>query len=131
MSSTNRRPSAVRFLKSKPQQVALLPFALENIVIEEAGEAGVVLRRAPRLEEIEAALKAYFRAVDASAAVEPVAAAPRVMRIKEAAAALGLAVVTVRLWCRQGKLRKVKLSPGAVGVCAEDVASFIAAARGA
>lgn len=130
MSSTNRRPSAVRFLKSKPQQIALLPFALENIVIEEAGEAGAVLRRAPSLEEVEAALKAYFRAVDASAAVEPVAAL-RVMRVKEAAKALGIAVPTVRLWCRTGKLRKTVLSPGCVGILASDVEAFIAAARGA
>ena len=130
MSSTNRRPSAVRFLKSKPQQVALLPFALENIVIEEAGEAGTVLRRAPRLEEVEAALRAYFAAADGIPAVEPVAA-PRVMRVKEAAKALGIAVPTVRLWCRTGKLRKTVLSPGCVGVLASDVADFLAKARGA
>lgn len=131
MSSTNRRPSAVRFLKSKPQQIALLPFALENIVIEEAGEAGAVIRRAPHLEEVEAALKSYFAAIDRAPAVEPAAALPRVLRIKEAAHALGIAVPTVRLWCRTGKLKKTQLSPGAVGVLASDIHDFLAKARGA
>jgi predicted DNA-binding transcriptional regulator AlpA len=131
MSHNHRRPAAIRFLKYKPQQVTLLPLALENIVIEEPGEAGAVIRRAPRLEEVEAALKSYFAAVDVAPDVETATAPPRVMRVKEAAQALGIAVVTVRLWMRLGRLRKVQLSPGAVGVCADDVAAFIAKARGA
>lgn len=129
MSTRTRRPSAVRFLKSSDEQKTLLPLALKSCVIEEAGEAGAVIRRAPHLEEVEAALKAYFAAAPDAVAVE--APPLRVMRVKEAAAALGVAIVTVRLWMRQGKLRKVQLSPGAVGVCTEDVAAFIAKARGA
>ncbi len=125
----NRRPSAIRFLKSSDEQKTLLPLALKSIVVEETGEAGSVTRRAPCLEEVESALKAFFAAAPVAASVE--APTLRVMRVREAAAALGLAIVTVRLWMRQGKLRKVQLSPGAVGVCAEDVAAFIAKARGA
>jgi predicted DNA-binding transcriptional regulator AlpA len=126
----SNRTAAIRFLKSSEEQKTLLPLALKNCVIEEAGEAGAVLRRAPSLEEVIAALKAYFRAVDASAAVEPVAASPRCLRVDEAAKALGIAKVTCRLWMRKGKLRKVKLSPGVVGVLASDIHDFLAKARG-
>lgn len=130
MKNVNAKVS-IRFHKSSDEQKTLLPLALKSCVVEETGAAGEVLRRAPRLEEVEAALKAYFAALEAAPAVEPVAAAPRVMRIKAAAAALGLSAQTVRLWCRQGKLRKVTLSPGAVGVLASDIEAFLAAARGA
>ncbi|MEN9359796.1 MAG: hypothetical protein RL095_1331 [Verrucomicrobiota bacterium] len=129
MSHKQRRPAAIRILKSSDEQKTLLPLALKSCVIEEKGEDGSVIRRAPRLDEVEAALKAYFAAVDAAPGEEPVAALPRVMRVREAAQALGIAVVTVRLWLRLGRLRKVQLSAGAVGVCAEDVAAFIAKAR--
>jgi hypothetical protein len=132
MSVNSRRPSAIKFLKSSDEQKTLLPLALKNcVIVEEAGEAGEVTRRAPRLEEVEAALKAHFAALEAVPAVEPVADAPRLMRVTEAAKSLGIAKVTCRLWMRQGKLRKVKLSPGVVGVCAEDVAALLAKARGA
>ena len=130
---SSRRPAAIRFLKSSDEQRTLLPLALKSCVIEEAGEAGAMIRRAPCLEEVEAALKAYFASSEGSAkegAATAAVSAPRVLRVREASLALGIAVPTVRLWMNQGKLRKVKLSPGAVGVCADDVADFIAKARG-
>ncbi len=130
MSTRTRRPTAIKFLK-KPSETEkqMLALSLAFAQISVHGEDGTTVLRPLSFEELEAALRAYFAAAPAAAAVE--APPLRVMRPAAAAAALGIAIVTVRLWMRQGKLRKVQLSPGAVGVCAEDVAAFIAKARGA
>ena len=41
--------------------------------------------------------------------MQPVAIEPRLLRLEQAGAALGVSPWTLRLWAKQGKLRTVKL----------------------